>query len=42
MSFKYNITMSVWSLNYKQLALIDVENYYNNDKVNIKYNFKIT
>ncbi|XP_060836233.1 probable inactive peptidyl-prolyl cis-trans isomerase-like 6 [Rhopalosiphum padi] len=32
MSFKYNITMSVWSLNYKQLALIDVENYYNNDK----------
>jgi len=36
LSFKYNITMSLWSLNYKQLILNDVQNYYNNE-VNIKH-----
>lgn len=36
LSFKYNITMSLWSLNYKQLILNDVQYYYNN-KVNIKH-----
>jgi len=35
LSVKYNIIMSLWSLNYKQLVANDVQDYYN-DKVNIE------
>jgi len=35
LSLNYNITMNLWSLKCKQLANIDIQDYYNN-KVNIR------
>ncbi|CAH1713676.1 unnamed protein product [Aphis gossypii] len=41
LSFKYNITMSLWSLNYKQLILNDVQNYYNNKSTFVRMVFEV-
>jgi len=38
LSAKYNFSINIWGLNYKQLTLIDVQKYYNNHKVKIDTN----
>ncbi|XP_025204224.1 problable inactive peptidyl-prolyl cis-trans isomerase-like 6 [Melanaphis sacchari] len=40
-SSKYNITISLWSLNYRQLALIDVQNYYNSKLTFVRMVFEV-
>ncbi|XP_022169316.1 uncharacterized protein LOC111033050 [Myzus persicae] len=41
LSVNYNITMSLWSLKYKQLASIDIQNYYNNKSTFVRMVFEV-
>lgn len=35
LSVEYDIVFNLWSINYKQLISTDVQDYYNNNKVNV-------
>ncbi|XP_060879390.1 probable inactive peptidyl-prolyl cis-trans isomerase-like 6 [Metopolophium dirhodum] len=41
LSVKYNITMSLWSVNCKQLASIDIQDYYNNKSTFVRMVFEV-